>query len=155
MRNSIIKSGLVIVAILFTYGCASFSDVNYPGGAPPPRDIGINADNNEHGLTVTLVTTNAVVLPSESFLTDGRGRRFSLHFDLLEANKDEPPYPRYHITAHGPVPLDSRLSFCEGLYIISIAYTNTAIAKHGQINRAFIINRQTVPYLILWMLNGH
>jgi hypothetical protein len=122
----------------------------------PPRDMGIVADDNERGLTVTLAMTNAVPLSSDAFLTDGRGQRYSLSFEPLEAYKDEPFYPRYHITAHGPIPSDSRFFFGAGLYLISFTYTNTESAKHNVINRAFVINRKSISYPIYWMMkNGH
>lgn len=154
MRLSFFKFGLAVVALIATSGCARFSDVTYPGHSIPPRDMGIVADDNERGLTVTLAMTNAVPLPLESFLYDGRGCRYSLHFEPLEAFKDEPFYLRYHITASGPIPSDSRFLFGEGLYIISLAYTNAGSAKSNVINRAFIINRQSMSYPVYYMMKN-
>jgi len=132
----------------------------YPLSAIPPRDIGIVADDNEHGLTVTLAVTNTAPLPSESFLIDGRGRRYALHFEPLEVSKDEPAalasHPCYHITASGPVQSDSRFLFGEGLYIFSLAYTNAVSAKHGVVNRVFVIHRESMSYPIYYIMkNGH
>ena len=76
MRTSLFKLGLVVVALIAVSGCVHFSDVTYPF---PHQDMGIVADDNERGLTVTLAVTNTVLLPSESFLIDGRGSRYSLH----------------------------------------------------------------------------
>jgi hypothetical protein len=165
MRTSFFKLGLVTAALIAVSGCVYFSDVTYP---LPHQDMGIVADNDERGLTVTSAVTNAVFLPSGSFLIDGRGRRYSLHIQPLEALKDGPPYPRYYITAFGPVPeftpvpgfgpatLHSPFSFGEGLYIISLAYTNAVTAKQGVVSRAFVINRQSMSYPIYYMMkNGH
>ena len=156
MHSSFLKYGLSIVALVVASGCAHNSEVTYPGHTMPPRDMGIVADDDERGLTVTLAMTNAVPLSSEAFLTDGRCQRYSLSFEPLEAYKDEPFYPRYHITAHGPIPSDSRFLFGAGLYLISFTYTNTESAKHNVINRAFVINRKSISYPIYWMMkNGH
>jgi hypothetical protein len=165
MRTSLFKLGLVVVALIAVSGCVHFSDVTYPF---PHQDMGIVADDNERGLTVTLAVTNTVLLPSESFLIDGRGSRYSLHLEPLAAFKDGPPYSRYYITAFGPVPeftpvpgfgpatLHSPFSFGAGLYIISLAYTNTVSAKQGVVSRAFVINRQSMSYPIYYIMkNGH
>ena len=165
MRTSFFKFGLVTVALIASSGCVYHSDVSYPF---PHQDMGIVADDNERGLTVTMAVTNTVLLPSESFLIDGRGRRYSLHLQPLEAFKDGPPYPRYYITAFGPVSeftpvpgfgpatLHSPFSFGAGLYIISLAYTNTVSAKQGVVSRAFVINRQSMSYPIYYIMkNGH
>jgi hypothetical protein len=156
MQTSFFKLGLVIVALIAVSGCVHFSDVTYPLHTVPPQDMGIVADDNERGLTVTLAVTNTVPLPSESFLIDGRGRRYSLHVEPLEAFKDGPLYPRYHITASGPIPSDSRFLFSQGLYIISLAYTNAVSAKHNVVSRAFVIERQSMSSPIYYMMkNGH
>jgi hypothetical protein len=165
MQTPFFKLGLATVALIAASGCVHFSDVTYPF---PHQDMGIVADSDERGLTVTSAVTNAAFLPSESFLIDGRGRRYSLHIQPLEPLKGEPPYPRYYITAFGPVPAftpvpgfgpatsDSRFLFGEGLYIISLAYTNTVSAKQGVVTRAFVIERKSMSYPSYYiMAHGH
>jgi hypothetical protein len=159
MTIPLAKHALLIGALIGLSGCVHFAEVSYPHQTSQPRDMAIYPDKDKRGLKLQLMMSNAAALPSESFLIDGRGRRYSLHFESLEYFREEPLYARYHVTACGPIPSDSQFRFGDGSYTISLAYTNSVTAEHDVISRAFDIKWYSMlapmPFEVSLMEGGH